>query len=499
MPNLVELTLPSVSSPNFKAELVAALRRFSERVNDQLTSGTGLTGAVITNLSKDAYYAARFTVDDWQGPDATGYWITIAHNLHTLNICDAWWSESFEDSDRVMPLRVSRLSADMIKVWVADVPDNRFAGRVVILARPETVIGSGGGVGGGGGGGGGTYQPTEQITLRQILELPYGWNNTGTIRLSYLAGRNKQVWDGFQVLGAADQNNLNLLEQDGVFAYAGTLARSYGGGSLEVDDTGFVFTPLNATQFGEFVAGGGHESRADLFTYRRRVAIIDTEIVAVQRVEQIGSTGSYRVFGVLRGQFDTRATIHAAGSKVFFWRTSGVPFTITEQAGWDNGVTWYFKAIHYSASLDGYPASMVSDTYTFTKRGVRPYGVQNLAVDGDGARPRFSEGVAARLTWLARNRDDNGTYLDAGYAAEGGTDFVVRLFDPNGNQIDGAATVAADQTTVDGWGVTRFYYDFTIPEGSGFEYITARVNARLNGLESLDTLNRQQLVVRRAS
>ena len=499
MPRLIDVALPRVSSQAFEAETVAAFRKLIEQLNTQLDATGQIAGNIITNLSNDAYYAARFTVDDWQGPDADGYYLTIAHNLNTYNISVDLWAESFETRILVFAKVVAKPTANVVQVWVESSPDNRFAGRIFVMARPEVVSGGGGG-GGGAGGGGGTFNPSEAPRLEQAFELPYGWNNTGTIRMTYFASRDRTVWEGFQLLGGTDPSNLSLLEQNGVFAYAGTLARAYQAGTLEVDDTvGILLTPTNAAHFAEFYQFGGNESRADLFTYQRRICIINGEILAIQRITAV-SGGRYLVTGIMRGLLDTKPATHASGSKVFFWREYDVPFTVNEQAGWDNAITLILKAVPYTTSQEALPGSMTTATLTLTKRAVRPYAVQNLAVDGNGSNPTYQEGVAARLTWLARHRDNNGIWDEAtpafGYELEAGTDFVVRLFDPEGNQIGSTAEVDAGDTEVDGWGVTRHYYDFTIAADSGFEYVVARVNARINGLESLDALNTQQLTVR---
>jgi hypothetical protein len=506
---LIDVALPSVQSPNFKAESVAALRKLIDQLNTQLGATGTIADNVITNLSKDAYYAARFTVDDWQGPDADGYYLTIAHNLNTYNISVDLWAESFETRVLVFADVVAKITANVVKVWVSNSPDHRFAGRIFVMARPETTASSGvvtGTVTGTGNNGTGTFNPSEAIRLEQPFEIPYGrgsgplpngFNSSGTIRISFLASRDRNIWEGFQLLGGTDPNNLSLLEQNGVFAYAGTLARAYQAGTLEVDDTvGILLTPANTTHFAEFYQFGGNEARADLFTYQRRICIINGEIMAIQRITAV-SGGRYLVTGVLRGLLDTKPSTHAGGSKVFFWREYDVPFTINNPGAWDNAVTLTLKAVPYTTSQEALPASMSTSTLTITKRAVRPYAVQNLAVDGNGSNPTYQEGVAGRLTWLARHRDNNGALDDTGYDFESGIDFVVRVYDPDGNQIGSPVTVANTETVADAWGVTRLYYDFTIAAG-GFEYVVVRVNARLNGLESLDTLNTQQITVRRA-
>lgn len=492
---LIDVALPRVSSQQFQAETVAAFRKLIEQLNTQLDATGQIAGNVITNLSKDAYYAARFTVSDWQGPDTDGYYITIAHNMNTYNLSVDLWKENFEERVLVFASKVAKLTNNTIRIWVTDNPDYRFAGRAFIMARPDPVPSTASG--GGGSSPAAPFVPTESLRLQLPMELPYAWNNTGTIRLTYFASKDKEILEGFQLLGGTDAYNLNLLKQDGSFSYSGTLAREYKKSTLELDDTGFLMTPVNRTNFELFHQFGGNEARNDLLTLRRRICIIGNEIMCIQLVQESGNT-LYRVRGVIRGLFDTVPATHAFGSPVFFWRENAPPFTVTEQVGWDNGLSLMFKAVPYTVSAEAYLNYVGTRNLTLTKRAVRPYAVQNLAVDGNGSNPIYSEGVPSRLTWLARHRDNNGALDDTGYDFESGIDFVVRLFDPDGNQICSPATVANTQTVVDGWGVTRLYHDFTIASESGYEYVVARVNARLNGLESLDTLNLQQITVRRA-
>ena len=71
---------------------------------------------------------------------------------------------------------------------------------------------------------------------------------------------------------------------------------------------------------------------------------------------------------------------------------------------------------------------------------------------------------------------------------------MVRLYDNNNNLIS-STPVANTQTYTTPDGVTRTYCDITVPIGSGFPYVVAKVNSVLDGLESLDSLDVEMIKV----
>lgn len=364
--------------------------------------------------------------------------------------------------------------------------------------------------GGGEGGVEGPLWPSTPLDYELPLELPYEFNQDADVQMSFLANREDGGYVDFE-LWQDSGPGFEKVSSMGKFVFAG--AGGYPVGGLDVDDTGFVITtPKLAFDWEELLAGAPSVDRAHLFL-RSRLAVLcpnpaisplTHEIVAFQTIAvettdpDTGEPASYRLSGIVRRLFDTQRM--SGNVQVFILKDGVVPFIAGPRIDWFDGQVVSFKAVPYSGSSRADFDLMNSRTLILKERSRRPYAVENLAIDGDGSMPRYTEMVSARLSWTARNRLA-GAGIDDSFANNAGveatTDFVVRLFDDSDTQIGGDNIVAASHTFTDGYGVDRQYLDFTIASG-GFAHIKAKVNARLAGTrESLDEFDLQELTVRR--
>jgi hypothetical protein len=484
--------------PQFQ-NIIAQVNASLNKLSPQTTDGGGVVTA-----TGDGFYAARFHLDDWVNEYDGTYSVLFAHNLATSNLVVELWRESFDETVRIEPRRLERVNSNSVKIYM--LAGDIFAGRIVILAKKTSdeggIGGSGTGSGSGSGGSGETFNPTDTLQLFAPMELPFTWNNTGTLRMTYLASKELTIHVGYQVLGGTDPNNLILYKADATFVYGAKLYGNYSADTFSVDDGGFVIQPVNDTVFAEFY-NYGSVTRDQLYE-RRRLALIGNEIMAIQSIAKVNqSPARYRITGIIRGLYDTKPSAHLNGAAVFCLLEDEQPFTILPQTGFANGVTITTKAIPYTLTQTGTPAGIGSTAMTLRSRAARTYGPHSLRIDDMGAvhGPTYTEGVAFRASWQARNRqytDALADFLAKNAILESGQDFVVRVYDDAENLLS-ETTVAATDTFTDGFGVRRWFLDVTIPALSGYDYVVVTVNSRRNGLEHLDVLNEQSITVTRAA
>jgi len=501
-PRLFDLALPAVGDPQFRTHLLAALRRFSDQINNTFGSSDGVTPNT-AGLLNNIYYAARIYMDGWVYQDGR-YRLTVAHNLGTNNILPCVWRESFEQAIEITDtIEIKRITSSTLQLWVSALPDERFAGRILIVARPDTVIGTYGGSGSSGSSSGSSepaWNKPDSLRCNQPFEPPWAWNQSGGLKLGYLAVKDLSVFSGYQVLAGTDPNALAIALANASFVYGGKLVNDYPSTTLAVDDVaGFIVEPTNNNTFQAFYDYGS-VTRTQLLT-RQRIAVVGTEIMAVQRVALVTTTPHrYRLTGVIRGLYDTRPQLHVGNTDVFLLLADNLPFTVPNLPEWGNGVTLTCKAIPYTDTETGQAAQINTRSITLRDRAARPYAVTGLRVDGCGAvhGPTYTETVPFQVSWLGRNRLEPATsdeWLGQNGELESGQDFMARLYDPAGNLLEEVAVGVAETVTGDD-GVTRWAHEFTVATG-GFAYVRVSVNSRRNGLESLDSLDPQTMELTR--
>lgn len=157
------------------------------------------------------------------------------------------------------------------------------------------------------------YKPVIPLA-NAVFELPYN-NQTGQAPAYLLLVARAGVETFFNAhysLTTTDYENKGIFS---TFAQKGTLAESYTADTYAIDDdVGILYVPLRDDPIFDTII------RAGLFT-SKRVAIIDSEIIAFEKVEMEG-VGSYRLKGCIRGILNTPITTHNSGSGIWLTEIS---------------------------------------------------------------------------------------------------------------------------------------------------------------------------------
>jgi hypothetical protein len=99
-----------------------------------------------SGLSSEAFSSTFNSTTDWGAPVGGYYYISFDHGLDTLTVVVDIWSDLTQRYLSTVDM-VQVIDANTVKIRVPQVPDNRFAGRIVVMGQ--------GAAGGGGGSDGG--------------------------------------------------------------------------------------------------------------------------------------------------------------------------------------------------------------------------------------------------------------------------------------------------------------------------------------------------------
>ncbi len=144
-----------------------------------------------------------------------------------------------------------------------------------------------------------------------------------------------------------------------------------------------------------------------------------------------------------RGVLDTvPATIHADGTKIFFWDEYGAGGDQTEYAA-SAELDVKLLAINGSGSvpLSQAPARQI----TFDQRAVRPYAPGNFQIDAAAYPDILTKSAATTVSWSHRDRlqQTAGTIEDTtagNIGPEPGTTYTVQILDPSDDSLISAQT-----------------------------------------------------------
>lgn len=151
-------------------------------------------------------------------------------------------------------------------------------------------------------------------TKLRVFELP--WNRMTEDKPSYLLLVAREKYEtSFDLYFSTTGTDYEKIGNKTTFSLEGSIDEEYPNTTNVIDDvTGILFTPFR------FDPAFGSISRTDLF-YRRRIAIIGSEIMSFQTITPEGLS-SYRLTGVVRGALGTEIQTHAASATIWITNIS---------------------------------------------------------------------------------------------------------------------------------------------------------------------------------
>ena len=327
------------------------------------------------------------------------------------------------------------------------------------------------------------------LECQMAMELPWDeYRTDSNMKAVLLAGRQAVDYTDMRVWGGITTDAADILKDPAGFAVAaGDLDAEYSADTLEVDDAGFLIVDPAVGDLEEFAVDGS-VTRAQMYA-RRVLVVIGGEIMSAQvcEIEVVGPPAKYRLRGIVRGLWDTRPQTHAAGSCVFILEQTW-PHTIAAQTDWANNVTLYMKPQPYTDGAVGDLADFNQSSVLLQDRAKRPYPVSSILADGVGPLhdPTYSAGGGAvRISWIPRTRGEGCGFasnpdgaFDPNIGVEG--PFQVDIYGADGTTLLAREYVTSGTTFVDGFGVTRHYFDYDPADDANPAQFTAKVYSRVS-------------------
>lgn len=232
-----------------------------------------------------------------------------------------------------------------------------------------------------------------------VFEVPRGWVGTDKPHLVVLPVRGDSLSNRYTVWWKTGDASFDIAAQNDVFGRRGTLnapldanGAEYAEGALDVSLTG-PDTDLDALTYAE----GADAQRFLVFLGQEVLYGWDPVLVA---------PGRYTV-NVLRGRKGSVKRGHEVGEACWLVQVpvdaalTLIPFSTR----WKVSDTTAFKVQTHLLQRELDLADAPEVTHTFTRRGTRPLGPENLTANGDGVAPTYGTGQNVVLSWTLTSED----------------------------------------------------------------------------------------------
>jgi hypothetical protein len=335
-----------------------------------------------------APYSTTFDATTSWGVASGGFYsIAITHNLNTPNIVPAFFDSTGE---MVFPSTTIKTSDNILTISVTDVPDNRFAGRAVIMTGAAAVA------------------VREILAAARTYYVRADGNDANTGLANTSGGAFLTIQRAVDVYQALDCNGfaVTISVADGTYAAGATITGRIGTGTLTI--TGNTGTPdnvyINATTIPFNLSG--HPSGSSIYIRGFKLATtaavsILAELGAVAWIKNInfGATAAFHLYTNSFGKIfiEGSYTISAGGAAHWVVISQGQLQGDSAATVTVSGTPAFSLAFVYIRAVS-YILTNSAITWSGSATGKRYQIESNAVLDTQGSGANFFPGNAAGTT-----------------------------------------------------------------------------------------------------